>query len=70
MAPDVVTLLSGIIIMVLTLVLAFSGDGLPTYYPRIDLDASPLTVVAELILITLVAIPALARGRGGGGTDG
>lgn len=72
LAPDIATLSAALGIVVLTIVLAFWGDGLPSYYPRIELEAGPLTIVAVVLLIALASIPAIGRGpaRKGGEVGG
>jgi energy-coupling factor transport system permease protein len=75
-ASDLATLAAAVSIVALTLVLALAGDGLPSYYPRIDLEAGPATLVAQLLLVALATTPVLVggggrdEGAGGGGVDG
>ena len=49
-------------------VLALWGDGAPVYYPRIALEAGPMTLVVQIVLVALMAVPALGGRRGGGGS--
>jgi energy-coupling factor transport system permease protein len=54
-------------VLVLTALVSVLGDGVPNYYPTIDLEAGPWTVVAATLLLLLVMAPGLGRG---GGTRG
>ncbi len=64
-AVDAVAIASALAIALLSLALSLWGDGAPVYYPTIELEAGPLTLVMQMVLMTLMAVPALAGGRGG-----
>lgn len=62
---DMMGLALGIAMVLVSLYLALWFDGQPRYYPRIELTASPATLVWQLALACLIAAPALLTRRGG-----
>lgn len=66
-ARDIVAVTSAAAITALSIALALWGDGHPVYYPRIELEASALTLLWQTVLVALMALPALiGPGRGDG----
>jgi energy-coupling factor transport system permease protein len=66
---DLAGMAMGLVLVLVSLYLALWADGQPQYYPRIELEAGPATLVWQLVLTGLVAVPALLS-RGGGEGDG
>ncbi len=54
-------------VLVLTALVSVVGDGVPDYYPTIDMEAGPLTVVASTLMLIMVLAPGLGRGGGARG---
>ncbi|UCC93033.1 MAG: energy-coupling factor transporter transmembrane protein EcfT [Thermoplasmata archaeon] len=63
-AGDVVAMASSSIIAMMAIVLSLWGDGFAVYYPTIQLEAGPTTLVWQMVMVTLMALPVLI-GRGG-----
>jgi energy-coupling factor transport system permease protein len=66
---DVLALLCAALVAGLSLTLALWGDGAPAYYPSIQLEAGPLTLVFQMLLLAVIALPAMV-GRKDGDADG
>jgi energy-coupling factor transport system permease protein len=64
-ASDAVSVASGVAIAALSVTLATWGDGGPVYYPTIELEAGPLTLVMQTVLLALMVVPAVAGSKGG-----
>jgi energy-coupling factor transport system permease protein len=64
---DILAIASATAVAVLSLALALWGDGAPVYYPTIQMEAGPLTLVMQMLLMSLLAMPVLTGRRGGDG---
>lgn len=66
---DIVAVTSAAAVAAISIALALWGDGHPVYYPRIELEASALTLLWQTVLVGLMALPALIGPRRGDGDD-
>ncbi len=61
---DVLALVSAVLVAGISLVLALWGDGAPSYYPTIQLEAGPLTLFMQMVLLSALVLPAMVGGGG------
>jgi energy-coupling factor transport system permease protein len=64
---DALTLVAATAIAVVSIYLSIWGDGRPVYYPTTDLEAGPATIFWQMVLVLLMLVPAIPRGKGGEG---
>jgi energy-coupling factor transport system permease protein len=65
---DGLAIASAIMVAWLASALSLFLDGAPEYYPDIQLEAGPLTLVMQMLLLAAVALPAAGGGGGGDGS--
>jgi energy-coupling factor transport system permease protein len=61
---DALALVSAATVAGLAIVLALWGDGAPAYYPTIQLEAGPPTLVMQMALLTVMVLPVMAGREG------
>lgn len=66
---DLAALTSAMAIAIISVVLVVWSDGHPVFYPTIDMEAGPLTLMWQTVLVVLMAVPAIMASRGGEGVD-